>query len=495
MQRLTVEAQPVRRLSWATLVGFGQLAVPLATAGLPISVFVTKFYASDLHINLVDVGIILFLARISDFVVDPLIGYVSDRTRWGIGRRRTWVFLGAPIFMLGVYMLFLPQSFLMQQSEFAREVYLLIWISVFYLGWTMITIPYGAWGAELSDDYNERSRITGVREVFTLLGLALAGSIPVFMGSGAPEPEATAAAVTNAHAAGSLWGVMATLGVAILVLTPIGAGILYLTTPEPPVKEMEHIPMWRAVKAAATNWPFIRLFSSIIGIRLGSKAAESLLLFYLVDAAGLLQKEASQSLLALLVASIFFAPVWIWAGKRFTKHRALSIAMMSGMIVFAVLPSLRGTGYWPNIIAFAALGAAFSAPFTLGQSMAADVVDLDSLRTRQPRAGLLISFFGIAIKGGDMLGVVLALTLAGWLGYDPKAAVKTHEAIQVLSAVYVLLPVIFWIPSIALIWNFPITPRIQHRIRALIEKRVKLEHSGKLRRSAHTSEPEQQSHT
>lgn len=494
MQRSVHEKKPSEHLPLTTLFGFGQLAVPLATAGLPIAVFVTKFYASDVHISLADVGIILFLARISDFIVDPLIGYVSDRTTWGIGRRRTWVFLGAPIFMIGVYMLFIPPASLMQQSEFGREVYLLIWISVFYLGWTMITIPYGAWGAELSDDYNERSRITGVREVFTLLGLGLAASIPVMMGI-ANATEASASTAATAREAGNLWGVMEVLGISILVLTPLGAAILYFTTPEPPIKEMEHIPLWHAVKAAATNWPFIRLFSSIIGIRLGSKAAESLLLFYLVDAAGLLQKEARESLLALLVASIFFAPIWIWAGKRFTKHRALSIAMMSGMIVFAVLPALRGTGYWPNILAFAALGAAFSAPFTLGQSMAADVVDLDSLRTRQPRAGLLISFFGIAIKGGDMLGVVLALGLAGWLGYDPKAAVKTHEAIAVLSAVYVLLPILCWIPSIALIWNFPITPAVQHRIRELIEKRVKLEHSGKLRKSARTSAHEPENHT
>src|ERR1700690_1933504 len=103
------------------------MAVPLATAGLPIAVFVTKFYASDIHLKLEVVGIILFLARITDFIVDPIIGYVSDRTTWGIGRRRTWVFLGAPIFVLGVYMLFLPPALLMEQSERAREIYLLVW--------------------------------------------------------------------------------------------------------------------------------------------------------------------------------------------------------------------------------------------------------------------------------------------------------------------------------------------------------------------------------
>jgi Na+/melibiose symporter-like transporter len=97
------------------------------------------------------------------------------------------------------------------------------------------------------------------------------------------------------------------------------------------------------------------------------------------------------------------------------------------------------------------------------------------LKTRQPRAGLLISFFGLAIKGADALGVGLALMIVGWLGYNASAEVKTPEAIQTLTAVYVLFPVVFWIPAIAMLWNFPITPAVQRRIRNLIERRIRIE--------------------
>jgi Na+/melibiose symporter-like transporter len=475
-------------LTWATIIGFGQLAVPLATAGLPIAVYVTRFYAQDLRLNIEDVGFILLVARLADFLVDPIIGYVSDHTRWGFGRRRTWVLLGAPVFALGVYMLFLPPADLISASEEARRYYLLLWIAVFYLGWTMITIPYGAWGAELSNDYNERSKITGVREIFTLVGLALAGVIPVVMGNGTAETVA-AGTVDN-----SLWQIMITLGLVIVALTPIGVIILYLTAPEPPVKEMHRISIWKGVKVAATNWPFVRLFLATVGVRMGSRAVEGLLIFYLVDAAGFLEQEARQSLLALLVSAIVFAPFWIWAGRAWTKHRALSVAIASGIVVFCVLPFIQKMGFWPNIAAFAALGAAFSAPFTLGQSIAADVIDLDSLKTRQPRAGLLISFFGLAIKGADALGVGLALMIVGWLGYSSTAEVKTAEAIQTLTAVYVLFPVVFWIPAIALLWNFPITPAVQKRIRQLIERRIRIEQEVHRRRqAAHMSAPAPQS--
>ena len=108
MQRSVQPSATTERLPWLTIIGFGQLAIPLAFAGLPIAVFVSKFYAEDLKINIETVGLILLVARLADFIVDPIIGYASDRTTWSLGRRRTWVLLGAPVFALGIYMLFMP---------------------------------------------------------------------------------------------------------------------------------------------------------------------------------------------------------------------------------------------------------------------------------------------------------------------------------------------------------------------------------------------------
>jgi glycoside/pentoside/hexuronide:cation symporter, GPH family len=449
-------ASTEQRLPWGTVFGFGQLAVPLAFAGLPIAVFVSKFYAEDLKINIETVGLILLVARLADFLVDPIIGYASDRTTWSLGRRRTWVLLGAPVFMLGIYMLFLPPAD-------ATETHLLIWIAVFYLGWTMITIPYGAWGAELSGDYNERSRITGVREIFTLVGLALAGVIPVIVGTGA------AAGALNG---GGYWQAMEVLGWTIIALTPIGVAIMFWSTPEPAYGEAKHVSVWKGAQAALSNMPFLRLFCATAAVRIASRAAEVLFLFYLVDAVGLSKAEGNHFPLALIVSAIVFAPLWIWAGGAITKHRALSLAMLTAVGVFIALPFFQGAGYLPNMILFAILGAAFSAPYTLGQSIAADVVDLDSLKTHEPRAGLIISFFGLAIKGGDAVGAGFALMLVGFLGFDSAATVKSPEAIDSLTLVFAALPIVFYLPAVALLWSFPITPQVQARIRRLVERRV-----------------------
>src|SRR5262245_20870728 len=115
LQRQTVEYHRVR-LPWVQLLGFGQLAVPLAFASLPVAVYVTRFYAQDMGLGIASVGLVLFLARITDFVIDPLIGFASDKLKWSFGRRRTWILFGAPLFLLGVYALFVPPSELASAS-------------------------------------------------------------------------------------------------------------------------------------------------------------------------------------------------------------------------------------------------------------------------------------------------------------------------------------------------------------------------------------------
>ena len=76
--------------------------------------------------------------------------------------------------MFGVYQLFIP-------PEGVGLIYFLIWLTVFFLGATMIALPHRAWGAELSPDYHQRSRVTAAREVYVLLGLMLAAAVPMIV--------------------------------------------------------------------------------------------------------------------------------------------------------------------------------------------------------------------------------------------------------------------------------------------------------------------------
>ena len=107
------------------------------------------YYTADLGLTMGAVSGVLLLSRLFDAVTDPLIGWLSDRTRSRFGRRRLWMAASVPIFMLAVYKLFLP-------SGPVTATYLLTWLVVLWLGWTLLYIPYYALGAEISPDYDER---------------------------------------------------------------------------------------------------------------------------------------------------------------------------------------------------------------------------------------------------------------------------------------------------------------------------------------------------
>ena len=99
-----------RPLSKFVMASYGAPATPLALAGLPMAVYLPAIYADPdgFGLSLLVVGTLIVLSRFTDVLTDPLIGFISDRIRTPIGRRKPFVLLGTPIFALGMWLLFVP---------------------------------------------------------------------------------------------------------------------------------------------------------------------------------------------------------------------------------------------------------------------------------------------------------------------------------------------------------------------------------------------------
>jgi GPH family glycoside/pentoside/hexuronide:cation symporter len=137
---------------------------------LILSLYVMKFSTDVLLIAPAVMGAIFSLSRIWDAISDPLAGYLSDRTTFRLGRRRTWILASCLPISLGFYAVFAP-PFSMEGTS------LTIWMTIaiigFYSAMTLFFVPHMALGAELSTDYHERSRLFGVRHIFYILGSIL----------------------------------------------------------------------------------------------------------------------------------------------------------------------------------------------------------------------------------------------------------------------------------------------------------------------------------
>ena len=130
-----------RPLSTLNLAAYSVVSLPMAAMGMPIAVYLPRFYSEGLGLSLITVGMIFTLARIWDVITDPAMGYLIDRveTRWG--RRKHWIALAVPMLVIAVYQVFVPNP------DNVSEAYLLFWLILLYLGYTMMAISHQSWGA------------------------------------------------------------------------------------------------------------------------------------------------------------------------------------------------------------------------------------------------------------------------------------------------------------------------------------------------------------
>jgi Na+/melibiose symporter-like transporter len=206
---VTSHTKPLPR---STLFFYSLTDLPVTMALFPVLVFIPKFYTSEMGVPLALAANILLLVRMFDVVTDPLMGYIGDRTRTRWGRRRVWIAVATPVLMASIYMLFIPPSD-------AGAVHMAVWMLVLSFGTTMMLIPYYAWGAELSPDYDERSRVTGWRSMMGVVGSLLAQLAP--------------AVALLAFGIGGSGSVLIIVGTMMLIVMPICTLLTVLRVPSP----------------------------------------------------------------------------------------------------------------------------------------------------------------------------------------------------------------------------------------------------------------------
>lgn len=438
------------RLSLSSLIAYSLITLPLACAGLPIALYLAPLYTDRLRLDLVGVGLALMGARIVNVVVDILVGWLSDRGGLLGFRRKPWIAVGTPVMMLGAWQLFMP-------PDGSTVSYLFVWALVFYVGWSLITVPYGAWGAELSDDYQERSRIVGYRESMSVVGLLLAVTAPLFIG-GDGQQDRVAAMTTDVTA--FTWLTMA--------LLPITALILIWRVGERAAAKAS--PGHRRGAKLLANKPFLVLLAAGVVSALGNGINQTTTIaFYTYRAQ--LPEEADVMIFVFFVAALLGAPFWVWLGARLGKHRALAVAAVWNAVFLALMPFIPPGDVASYTCLQVATGLAYSGPLILGASMAADVIDLDWLKSGSQRGALFIAVWGVGQKLSEAVGVGVALPALKALGFTPEQGTSA-SAQTALVLVSVLAPMVLALCTIPLIWLYPIDARAQHRIRAIIDRRI-----------------------
>jgi Na+/melibiose symporter-like transporter len=426
-------------LSRKVVLAYGAPAFAFAMLLLPPYVLLPVFYSQTMGLSLQLVGYVVVACRIFDAFTDPLIGTLSDRTRSRLGRRRVWVLCAVPLTVVAVMMLFMPP----QEPS--------IWwfaagMAGLTLAWTMLLLPYSAWGSELSPDYNVRTFVVGVREGFGLAGTLVVVSIPAAMTAfGYVDPKD--------H--------MFVVGGTIVVALVIFSLPLLSFVPDPDSTTTHVAPPRFRVRDVLSNAPFVRLVMAYLINSLANGLPATLFILFVGHVLGL-PELYGPLLLAYFVSALLAIPIWFLISKRLGKHRTWAFAMLLACAVFSLTPFVVVQGELiPFLVITVLTGIAAGADMALPSSIQADVIDVDTLNTGANRAGLFFAIWGVVTKLSFALAA-LSFPLLEWSGFSASAisadgqTSNPEASLALLVALYAVVPVFLKLVACSLIWRFPL---------------------------------------
>ncbi|MEM7411985.1 MAG: MFS transporter [Myxococcota bacterium] len=458
--------------------GLGQLAE--GTKNTAFNLFLLFFYSQVLGLPGTLAGFALFLATAFDAVTDPLVGSLSDRLRHRWGRRHPFLYAAALPLGVSFTLLFRPPAGLGEGALFA---WLLCFTIAVRASMTLFHVPHLALGAELSDDYEERTLIAATRTAFSLTGVVgvVAGAWLVFFAPSAEHPvgQLNAAAYP---AFGLCFG--AVMAVTVL-LSAWGTHDQIPRLPQPArdIARFSARQFWSDYRRAFSNASF-RAFCLGITVFYVMRGLQEVLgvhmftYFWRLDADEIFAIGAA-ALPGLLVG----VPFWTWAARRYDKRPAFLIGVAGFSACVLGPPVARIVGFFPEpesavylaILIATAVGAAFgaSAGLVLAGSMMADVADEHELTHGVRQEGIFFAALSFAAKSTSGLGTFLGGVGLDWIEFPTQAAPEDVSEATSLALGILYGPGIGVLAVIALVFLARYRlDRARHReIRALLDQR------------------------
>ncbi len=456
------------RLPLRIRVGYGVAEIGMSAAEVMLQVFLFKFYTSAVGLDEFLTGIALGLAVLWDALVDPAMGAVSDRTSSRWGRRRPYIIVGSLALATTTYFLFSPPELGTQTAKF---IYLLIFYALVNTSMTIINVPHSALAGELSMDRNERTELFGWRMLFKNVGFLFgaiypSGLLDSVLASGGTEFDARSQASV-------------VLAIAVVLSALITATMVGKYDRPFSVLPGKKIGAWRQFKrflkgvwSVARNPVFAPVLWGFVIAQVGRTINSSLALHYYQVRMGFSEKEVGQYILGVLIIVITLSlPVWVWLARKYGKKRPAFIgAMLMGVLTMVGYPLLPPGVLWVSVLYASVICGAVVGSIVLFDSLVADIVDYDELKTREHREGLYFGCWLMATKVSRAIGLGSTGLLLAAIGYDETSLVHTPDTGFKIALLFGPgVGICFILAALVFLW-MPLTDARHKRVQELLQR-------------------------
>lgn len=420
------------------------------------------------------VAILTFAPRILDFIIDPIMGFITDNTRSRWGKRRHYVFIGAII--LGISFLFMWQIHRENGIVF-NFFYFLFFKLCLYVGLTVFSIPFVAMGYEMSDDFHERTQIMAIAQWIGQWAWVIVPWfwIIIYDKNWFASPEAGAREL-------SVWVAIICMIFAMVPAFFIKSVSTINDTFLKPISirnfKSIFINLIHEFKEAFKIHDFRRLcYSTFFTFNAFNTVAQFtyfIIVYYLFNGdkgnGGLWAAIFGSG--GALVTTFVVIPVVVKMSKMIGKKKAFLLSQSISIFGYIMLFFLFIPGK-PYMFLFALPFFSFGIGglFTTMMSMTADVCDVDELNYGQRRDGVFGAIYWWVVKLGFAFAGLLSYLILAAIGFNGDLSTQSENTIFWLRFSFSAVPILGTLVAIYFMWNYSLTEEKIHKISAELAKR------------------------
>jgi GPH family glycoside/pentoside/hexuronide:cation symporter len=337
------------------------------------------FYLTDIvGLDPAFAGFVLMVGAMWDAVSDPAVGVISDRFKSRWGRRRPFLLGVALPFGLITWLLFTDFGF----GALGTKIYFCLGIMAYYTAATLLDVPYTSLGAEMTQDYDERTSLNGFRAVFSQVAAIVAAALPWVMVSFCAD-------IAGSEKAG--WSLMAAI-FGLCAIFPI-----LITWRSTRGSELHSkgvtIRMRDVMDGPLKNRTFLYTMGLYAAASVGLSSAAAVMVYFMKYYMKFNETQESLAFLFLFACTILWIPVINKLSAKYDKREAYMLFIGLWVVIQAVgtmllTPSMTIVFYAMMVVAS---GGVMSISMTIW-AMIPDAVEVDELKFGQRREGL---FFGV----------------------------------------------------------------------------------------------------
>ena len=451
-----MEETKSKKLPLGLKLGYGSAEGGLTATTNLVSLFLLYFLTDVAGINPAFAGTVLMVGVIMDGVIGPVIGVTSDNLKWKWGRRRPLMLIGAVPFGIACWLMF--TDFQLASGNLA---YFIVMVALFFIFFGMINVPYNALGAEITQDYNERTSLFSFRSGWSGILTLFSVAMPLIFVDYVAE-------VYGSERLG--WSIIgAVIGASSIIMVLVA----WRTTRgyEPPSESKGRgFKLKDIISAIQKN----RSFRYTIGLWTTGVIALDItigvIVYFMTYVMGYDETKSGMIFLGLILVSLVWVPVIDYITQKIGKRKAWILFAGTWALV-SVISGIFITGPAFEWLFFLSSGTGVAIGmimvYQIGLAIIPDISEVDELICGQRREGLIFSVTTLIQKIASGLNIQIVGLVLAWAGYVPDV-VQTPKALLWIRMVAFEAPVLFLILTMIFAYLLPLTPEKFKKLKEIL---------------------------